>query len=268
MSKKVLVSGACGRMGQEVVKTVVEDTEDKLVGAFDKKNTGQDILDSLGLDDSHCCECIINNDLEDTIQETDPDVIIDFTSPKVVMDNIKIGLSHQVHMIIGTTGITEGDQKEIKNLCRENNVNALIAPNFAIGAVLLMKFSAEAAKYMDDVEIIELHHDQKIDAPSGTAIKTAELIQNNKTDSDKQSPDQIEKLDGARGGVKDGLHIHSVRLPGLVAHQEVIFGGEGQSLTLRHDSYDRKSFMPGVRLALNNIYEIEGLVYGLENIMD
>jgi 4-hydroxy-tetrahydrodipicolinate reductase len=264
MKKKVMVSGACGKMGQEVVKTIVEDQNNDLVGVVDVKNVGQDIYEIIGLAQEK--QCLIENNLEKAIKKTNPDVIIDFTSPKVVMDNIKTGLNNQVHMIVGTTGITETDQKTINKLTKKNKVNALIVPNFAIGAVLLMKFSAEAAKYMDDVEIIELHHNQKIDAPSGTSLKTAELINNN-NDFNKYNIEEIEKLEGARGGTKNGIHIHSVRLPGLVAHQEVIFGGEGQSLTLRHDSFDRKSFMPGVRMALDKIDIISGMIYGLEKIM-
>ena len=265
MTKKVLVNGACGRMGQEVVKTVVKETEEELIGAYDKTNVGDNILDIVGIEGK---TVLINDDLEEIIDQKQPDVIIDFTSPKVVMDNIKTGLGKGVHMIVGTTGITETDLKIIKDLTETHEANALIVPNFAIGAVLLMEFSREAAKYFEDVEIIELHHDQKMDAPSGTSVKTAELINENLEKSNKnEDQEYIEKIDGVRGGNKEDVHIHSVRLPGLVAHQEVIFGGEGQSLTLRHDSYDRKSFMPGVKLALDKIEEIDGMLYGLEKIM-
>ncbi|ACL69620.1 4-hydroxy-tetrahydrodipicolinate reductase [Halothermothrix orenii] len=262
--KRVLVNGAMGKMGQEVVKTVVEETEDLLVGACDMKGIGENIMDLLGLKGDRVT---IYGDLTEAIQKTNPDVIIDFTIPEVVMNNIKTGLSHKVHMIVGTTGITEVDLKEIKDLAEANNVNALIVPNFAIGAVLMMEFSREAARYFKDVEIIELHHNQKIDAPSGTSIKTAELINRNMNNCENNGINEIERIKGARGGNKNGVNIHSVRLPGLVAHQEVIFGGEGQTLTIRHDSYSRKSFMPGVKLALKKITDINGLVYGLEKIL-
>lgn len=266
MNKRVLVNGACGRMGQEVVKTVVNETDELLVGACDLKHTGEDILKLLALEGP---EVIIYGDLAEAIKSTEPDVIIDFTSPRVVMDNIETGLSHGVDMIVGTTGITEIDLKKIDQWTKENDTRALIVPNFAIGAVLMMRFAAETARYLKDVEIIELHHNQKIDAPSGTALKTAELINAERDQSgSEEGIEEIEKLTGARGGELDGIRIHSVRLPGLVAHQEVIFGAEGQSLTIRHDSYNRKSFMPGVRLALKKISEIRGLVYGLEKIMD
>ncbi|MFW6034873.1 MAG: 4-hydroxy-tetrahydrodipicolinate reductase [Halothermotrichaceae bacterium] len=265
MEKRILVNGACGRMGQEVVKTVVNDTKDLLVGACDHVNIGEDIKNLLSLDGE---EVIVQKDLQQAIDASEPDVIIDFTTPRIVMDNIKTGLKNGIHMIVGTTGITDVDLKNIDKLAEENNVNCLIVPNFAVGAVLMMRFAAEAAKYLNDVEIIELHHDQKLDAPSGTAIKTAELINENRCQDDSNKVDEIEKLEGARGGDSGGINIHSVRLPGMVAHQEVIFGAEGQSLKIRHDSYNRKSFMPGVRLALDNIYKIEGLVYGLEKVMD
>lgn len=266
MSKKVIVNGACGRMGQEVVKTICQDTEDKLVGVCDQKNIGKNIMTLLGLEEQ---ELIIQSDLSQLIKESKVDVVIDFTTPRVVMENIETALSLGVHIIVGTTGITDVDLAKIKKLTKENQANAMIVPNFAIGAILMMRYAADAAKYLNEVEIIELHHEQKIDAPSGTALKTAELIKNNLLENkEKVKVDEIEKLTGARGGDKDGIKIHSVRLQGLVAHQEVIFGAEGQSLKIRHDSYNRKSFMPGVRLALNKINEINGLVYGLEKLLD
>lgn len=265
MSKRILINGACGRMGKEVVKTVINETDDKLVGACDIKKTGKNIVEELGLKGP---ECIIYDDLQEAIYKTKPEVIIDFTTPEVIMNNIKTGLKNEVHMIVGTTGITEVDMKKIDEWTNKFKVNALIVPNFAIGAVLLMDYAAKASEYMDDVEIIELHHDQKVDAPSGTALKTAALINQSKKKKNNKKTDYIEKLEGVRGGNKNGINIHSVRLPGLVAHQEVIFGSEGQTLTLRHDSYNRSSFMPGVRLALQKIETINGFVYGLEKILD
>ncbi|MFW6238309.1 MAG: 4-hydroxy-tetrahydrodipicolinate reductase [Halanaerobiales bacterium] len=264
MTKKVFVNGACGRMGSEVVKTVINDTEHRLAGGYDQENIGENIVDLLDLEGT---TATIYGDLKQALEKTSPDVIVDFTSPEVVMDNITTGLNQGVHMVVGTTGITDTDMEKIKKMSSDSGANALIVPNFALGAVLLMEFAAEAANYFDDVEIIELHHDQKIDAPSGTSIKTAELINKNRNQEGEKKVDEIEKISGARGGKKDGIPIHSVRLPGLVAHQEVIFGGEGQTLTLKHDSYDRKSFMPGVRLAIDKVDSIQGLVYGLENIM-
>jgi 4-hydroxy-tetrahydrodipicolinate reductase len=158
--------------------------------------------------------------------------------------------------------------KEVRELCKTHKVNALIAPNFAIGAILMMKMAQEAAKFLPHVEIIELHHDQKLDAPSGTATRTAALITEIRGEMKQGHPQETEKLPGARGADYAGIRIHSVRLPGYVAHQEVIFGGLGQTLTIRHDSISRESFMPGVVLACKRVLDAEGLVYGLENIMD
>lgn len=275
VSKKVLISGAWGKMGQQVVKSVVRETDNQLVGAFDKVKTDLDIIEELGLEGE---ECLVYGDLNRAIKETNPEVIIDFTSPAVVMDNIEIGLKNQVDMIVGTTGITDADKENIRKWSSENDCCCFIVPNFALGAVLMMDFAARAAKYLPDVEIIELHHDQKIDAPSGTSLKTAEVINDvlreetgsptEKQTKQESEEEYIEKLSGVRGGQKEEVNIHSVRLPGLVAHQEVIFGAEGQTLTLRHDSYDRTSFMPGVKMALEAIDGLQGVVYGLEKIMD
>lgn len=265
MVKRILVNGACGRMGSEVVKTIVNETDDLLVGVCDQMNVGKNIMDILGLEEK---ELLINDNLLGLINEAKPDLIIDFTTPSVVMDNLRTGLSNGIDMIVGTTGITDVDLKEITQLAEDNQVKTLIVPNFAIGAILMMRFAEEAAKYLPDVEIIELHHDQKVDAPSGTALKTAELINNNRKNSNNNSIQEIEKVQGARGGEVDGINIHSVRLPGLVAHQEVIFGTEGQTLLIKHDSYNRRSFMPGVKLAIEKIDEINGLIYGLEKLLD
>ncbi len=169
--------------------------------------------------------------------------------------------------VVGTTGFTTEEITDLIDLSREKNIGGLIAPNFAIGAVLLMQFAAQAAKYFPNVEIIELHHDKKKDAPSGTAVKTAELISQVRQPQGQGAPDEEESLPGARGANYQGMHIHSVRLPGLVAHQEVIFGSQGEGLTLRHDSYDRVSFMTGVNLGVKEVVKRHELVYGLEHLL-
>ena len=169
--------------------------------------------------------------------------------------------------MVGTTGFTTEEITDLIDLSREKNIGGLIAPNFAIGAVLLMQFAAQAAKYFPNVEIIELHHDKKKDAPSGTAVKTAELISQVRQPQGQGAPDEEESLPGARGANYQGMHIHSVRLPGLVAHQEVIFGSQGEGLTLRHDSYDRVSFMTGVNLGVKEVVKRHELVYGLEHLL-
>ena len=178
-----------------------------------------------------------------------------------------MALANKITCVIGTSGLNEVELKQLERLAMEKNVGVAVIPNFAIGAVLMMKLSQEVAQYFPDVEIIELHHDQKMDAPSGTAIKTAEMIKSNRQQMPVRNTREFEKIAGARGGEVDQIHIHSVRLPGLVAHQEVIFGGVGQSLRIRHDSYDRVGFMPGVILTIKKISQMQGLVYGLEQLL-
>ena len=177
-------------------------------------------------------------------------------------------LKHGTSPVVGTTGLSDEQKAEIAKASEENNTPAFIAPNFAIGAVLLMVMSRQAAKYMPDVEIIELHHDKKLDAPSGTAIQTAAMIAEVRKAHKQGNPDEFEKLKGARGADYEGMHIHSVRLPGYVAHQEVIFGGLGQTLTIRHDSMNRESFMPGVVLAAKKVRSLKGLTVGLDKLLD
>ena len=177
-------------------------------------------------------------------------------------------LEHGVRPVVGTTGFTEENLITLQKMCEDKGLGCIIAPNFALGAVLMMKFSQMAAKYFNDVEIIELHHDQKLDAPSGTAVKTAELIREVRESKEQGHPNEKEIIPGARGANIDGMRIHSVRLPGLIAHQQVMFGSDGQMLTLRHDSFNRESFMSGVKLAVENVMKLDVLVYGLENIIE
>ena len=210
---------------------------------------------------------LICRSLQEAFKLVKPDVVIDFTSPAVIYENAKLVLESGIHMVIGTTGLTSEQRNELAAVAEKNNANCLIAPNFSLGAVLLMKVSAEISKYLPNAEIIELHHNHKFDAPSGTAKLTAEKMAKARTM--QPEPDETkESISGARGGRYEGISIHSVRLPGYVAHQEVLFGGYGEILTIRHDSLDRKSFMPGVMLACKKIMEMPGLVYGLENYLD
>ena len=261
---KVLVSGAYGRMGQAVVKAVLEDKELELVGAVDIVGEG-DAGEVVGLP-----KCGVNytKDLAETIAKTQPQVMVDFTIPDVVFGNASVALKNKVAPVIGTTGLSDQQKQELEQLAKDNGTPVFIAPNFAIGAVLMMLMAKQAAKYMPEVEIIELHHDKKLDAPSGTALQTAALISEVRQAHKQGNPAETEKVTGARGADVDGMHIHSVRLPGYVAHQEVIFGGLGQTLTIRHDSLNRESFMPGVCLACKKILSRQGLIVGLDNFMD
>lgn len=241
---KVLVNGARGKMGSETVKAVLREGDLDLVGQTD-----------------------MGDDLEKAIKESGAGVAVDFTHPSTVMESVKKILQNKAHAVVGTTGLSSSDLAEIENLCKKNRVNCLVAPNFAVGAVLMMKFAKEAAHFMPEVEIIELHHEKKADSPSGTAIKTAEMILADRESVKREPVKSIEKIKNARGGELGGIHIHSVRLQGLVAHQEVIFGGLGQTLKIRHDTISRESFMPGVIMAVRKVGNLKGLVYGLENLL-
>ncbi|WP_298462056.1 4-hydroxy-tetrahydrodipicolinate reductase [uncultured Mitsuokella sp.] len=260
----VIVNGACGRMGQAVLKAVQEADGLELVGAVDIKG-GADTGTLVGLPASGI---LVETDLEALLERKKPEVMVDFTRPDVVFGNVMTALKHGTSPVVGTTGLSDEQKAEIAKAAEENATPAFIAPNFAIGAVLLMIMSRQAAKYMPEVEIIELHHDKKLDAPSGTAIQTAEMIAEVRKEHQQGNPDEFEKLPGARGANYEGMHIHSVRLPGYVAHQEVIFGGLGQTLTIRHDSMNRESFMPGVVLAAKKVRSLKGLTVGLDKLLD
>lgn len=262
---RVLVCGAYGKMGREVLKAVHKDNQLSIVGAVDIQSDFADVGELIG---AGKIGVTVGNDLQTVINETKPQVIVDFTNPEAVMNNIRIAINSGVCPVVGTTGLSENNIEEVRQLCNKTKVNALISPNFSIGAILMMKLSQEAAKYLPHVEIIEMHHDQKLDAPSGTALRTAELIEDVRGKLRQGHPNEFEKLSGARGGDYAGIRLHSVRLPGYVAHQEVIFGGIGQTLTIRHDSISRESFMPGVLLACKRVLTSNGLILGLENILD
>jgi len=262
---RVIVCGAYGKMGREVLKAIHQDEELLVVGAVDIHSTGIDVGDLIGIGE---IGVPVATDLQTVISETKPQVMVDFTSPIAVMPNIRTAIKNGVCPIIGTTGLMAEDIAAVNSLCASHKVNAIIAPNFSIGAILMMRLSVIAAKYLPHVEIIELHHDQKLDAPSGTGLRTAELIAKERGILKQGHPDEVEKLPGARGADYKGIRLHSVRLPGYVAHQEVIFGGLGQTLTIRHDSISRESFMPGVVLACKRVLTVDGLVYGLEHIID
>jgi len=252
-------------MGREVVKMVLEDETLELVAAV-ARSTGQ--IDAGLLAHKPACGVQVTQDLAAALQATQPDVLVDFTIPHVVYSNSLTAIEHGVRPIIGTTGFTPEQIEQLDKLCKEKEIGGLIAPNFSIGALLMMKFAAEASKYMPHVEIIEYHGDQKLDAPSGTSIKTAELIAEVREELRQGNPEEKEVLEGARGGYYNGFRIHSVRLPGVFAQQEVVFGGYGQTLKIRHDSYERAGYMPGVNQAIKKVMNYTGMIYGFEHLMD
>ncbi len=254
---KVAVSGACGRMGKEVVDAVRNAADMQLVGVIDVINSGKNIGD-----------LVVSNDLETTIKESKCDVVVDFTSPACVFNNAKTILNSGAIPVIGTTGLKKEELQELESLSKILNKGCFIAPNFTTGAVLMMMFAKMASKYFDNAEIIEYHHNRKKDAPSGTAIKTAELMSLNNSDFTKGNEKDTEILQGSRGGIAaSNIHIHSVRMPGFMASQEVLFGATGQILSIRHDSVDRKCYMDGVLLAVRYIFDNNKFVYGLDNIL-
>lgn len=255
MSIKVIVAGFKGRMGSTAVDMIENDSELELAALLDPFAAEKEI-DGVP----------VFTDKSDFVG-LDAEVWVDFTIPKVAYENTHFALENGFRPVVGTTGFTQEQIADLMTLSADKKLGGLIAPNFAIGAVLLMEFAAKASKYFPDLEIIELHHDKKKDAPSGTAVKTAELIREARAYKKQGAADEEETLAGARGAEFDGFRIHSVRLPGLVAHQEVIFGAQGEGLTLRHDSYDRISFMSGVNLGIKEVVQREQLVYGLEHLL-
>jgi 4-hydroxy-tetrahydrodipicolinate reductase len=263
---KIIIAGPRGRMGKEAVKLVSNTTHFELVAVVDHKYDGMMLSDLEGFQTIH--HVPIYNDIEKCLQTIKADVLIDLTTPEVGMFHARTALHYHVRPVVGTTGFSKEDLAELEEICQKKELGCIIAPNFAIGAVLMMKFSQMAAKYFPDVEIIEMHHDGKLDAPSGTAVKTAEMISESRIKKQQGHPNEKETINGARGANFDGMHIHSVRLPGLVAHQQVLFGSDGQTLTLRHDSYNRGSFMSGVKVAVETVMKHNHFVYGLENILE
>lgn len=256
----VLVAGAAGKVGSEVVKAVTAADDMRVVSAVDTHAAGT------ALDDGSGGKVVCTEDLSAAIQETSPQVMVEFTHPSSVVGNLRTALAAGVDCVVGTTGIAEDVLAGLAADAADDTC-LFMAPNFAIGAVLMMDFAARAARYMPHVEVIELHHDKKADAPSGTAVRTASLISAVRAEVPETPGRESEIAEGARGALVDEVSVHSVRLPGLVAHQEVLFGGQGQTLSIRHDTIDRTSFMPGVLLAVRSVSNLSGLVIGLDTLL-
>jgi len=240
---RVMVVGARGRVGSCVVRGVRAAKDLELAG-----------------------EVEVGDDLNAALDKEKPDVAVDFTTPKAVFDNVQAVLARGVCAVVGTTGLGAGQLERFDALAREHEVGCLVAPNFAVGAVLMMRFAEEAARHLPWVEIVERHHEGKLDAPSGTAAETARRIASARSEAPSPA-DETESAPGARGGRVDDVPVHSLRLPGSVAHQEVWFGGPGESLVLRHDAIDREVFVPGVLLAARRIGAHRGLLHGLETLL-
>jgi 4-hydroxy-tetrahydrodipicolinate reductase len=260
MTIRVGVFGAVGRMGSTVCRAVLGDPDLELVGAVDPHHSGIDLRHAAGVD----ADLVVGPD-PDVLTEVGAEVVVDFTHLEAACENLEWAAEQGVHAVVGTSGFSDDDIERFRAAFTRSN--CVIAPNFAIGAVLMMRFAEMAAPFFETAEIIELHHDNKLDAPSGTAMMTVERMAA-ASDDWAEDPTRTDVLPGARGASGPaGIHVHSVRLRGLVAHQEVLFGTTGQSLSIRHDSYDRSSFMPGVLLAVKQVADRPGLTLGLDELL-
>ena len=255
---RVIICGMLGRMGQEMLNGLSADPEIEVVGGCDPRATASTSTRQGPL---------VTPTLHEILQQRQTDVVVDFTTAEAAAGNARVALGGGVPIVIGTTGLTDSELREIDNLACERQVGAMVAPNFALGANLLLHFARIASKFFDAAEIIEIHHDAKIDAPSGTALHIAKGMRDARGKS--FAGDHVSKfvVEGTRGGVTNDLHIHSLRMPGFVATHEVVFGGLGQSLTIRHDSIGRDSFVPGVLYAVKHIRQHTGLIVGLDTLM-
>jgi 4-hydroxy-tetrahydrodipicolinate reductase len=262
MPIEVVVHGALGRMGKEVLEALCKDPQLKPVGAVDLKAEGE----SLPLS-GQANSVPLSSNLESLLAHTHPQVLVDFSVAEAAMPAVRLAAKERVNLVVGTTGLSADALSEIDRLTRDNEVGAIVAPNFALGSVIMVHLAKIASRYFDYAEIIDLHHEQKLDAPSGTALSTARAIAEARGKPFLCSKAQKESLKGTRGGELQGVSLHSVRLPGLMAHQEVIFGLSGQTLTIRHDTIDRECYMPGVVLAIKKVVGLKGLTYGLDRLL-
>lgn len=274
----VVVNGALGKMGRAIVKAVASADDMTIVGAIDRnpKLIGQDVGEVVGVGP---LEIPVLNDLEATLVAAQNEVpsgtsaissavMVDVTHPDSVYSSVRAALAYGVRPVVGTTGMSNQQIQDLAEFADKASTGCLLIPNFSIGMVLLQQAALQAAEHFDHVEIIELHHNQKADAPSGTAVKTAQMLSDLNKNYNPPQVEETEKMAGARGSqTEDGVRIHSVRLPGLIAHQEVIFGAAGQSYTLRHDTSDRVCYMPGVLLSIRRVLPLKSLVYGLDKIL-
>ena len=259
---RVVVRGALGRVGREVLSALCQETETEVVGAVELQ-----ISEScLSLPDGSGT-IPFSSDLDYILTQCQPDVLVDFTTAKATMTAVRIAAKHGVNLVIGTTGLTADEIGEIGRLSIAHKIGTVVAPNFTLGAVLMMHVAKIVAKYFDYAEIIELHHHMKTDSPSGTALATAHAMAQARDKPFYRSPEQ-ERVSDSRGKQVDGVTIHSVRLPGLMAHQEVILGAPGQTLSIRHDTIDRECYMPGVMLAIKEVVDRQGLIYGLDTLLN
>lgn len=261
---RVLVNGAAGKMGRSMSLAILGEEDMVQVAAVDQACVGADMRDLCG---NGQLVLFVEDDLAAAIERTRPDVMLDFTVPAAVMENLRIAQAHGLPAVVGTTGLTAENLAELEESCQKTGAPIFVASNFALGAVLLMRFAAEAARYLPEYEVLEIHNERKADAPSGTALTTLRMMEEQRTEDSLGAANLAETVPGCRGGAYAGSRVHSMRLPGAVAIQEVIFGGPGQMLSMRHEATSRDCFFPGVALALRKIGELKGLTCGLEKLL-
>lgn len=257
MDLKIVVAGPRGKMGATVMNMMKNHPEFKIVALLDYK-TNQALADF---------NIPVYTNSETCFKQMAPDVLVDFTTPQASFKHITSAIKHGVKVVSGTTGFSKDQFTKLKKMTNYNNVGCIIVPNFSLGAVLMMEFARIAIKYFSHVEIIDKHHDQKHDSPSGTAIRTAELINETKKVMNENNDPKHETIQHARGATYNNINIHSIRLPGYMAHHEVVFGGSGEIFTIKHDSISRESFMDGLKLAIDRVMNINYFIHGLENII-
>ena len=262
MAIKVLVHGVLGKMGREVLAAVGREPDLEPTCGVDRAATD----DYLSLPDGSG-HIPISSDLEGIIGVCHPQVMVDFTNPEASIEGCRVAAANGVNLVVGTTGLSEATLKELDGLAREHEIGAFVAPNFAIGAVLIMHLARGLGKYFDFADIVEMHHEAKIDSPSGTALALARNLREGRDDPFTRPSPEKEPVEGTRGGDMEGVSIHSVRMPGRMAHHEVILGTQGQTLSLRHDTINRECYMPGVVLAIREVVKSKGLVVGLEKLL-
>lgn len=264
MTIKIALGGPRGKMGQAALQMIKDVNDFDLIACIDRytdEKTKAEIEQVAGKEISlydNASACFTSNEI---------DVYVDLTIPEAGYEYTKTALENSVYSVVGTSGFTDQQIDGLRKLAEDKKTGCIIAPNFALGSIVMMLFSKMAAKYFPDVEIIEKHHDNKVDAPSGTAVKTLEMIHEVRDEKVQGHPNEYESMPGARGASDKGVHIHSMRLPGLVAHQEVVFGSTGQLLTLKHDVFDRQAYMDGLQFAIKEVLQQDKLIYGLEHVL-
>lgn len=266
---KVAVAGVNGKMGRASVQMILGDPELQLTGAFGRRGAsyaGKNMIAGFSGDSSTAV--VVSDNIEDCFKQNAPDVLLDFTIAEPAVEHAKYALAHGVRPVIGVSGVPPESVESIRSLASSKKLGAMIVPNFSIGAVLMMEFAKQAGKHFSHVEIVEMHGTKKLDAPSGTAMHTGRKLAENGRNYNPREVAERELISGARGGAADsGVRIHSLRLPGLISHQDVIFGGDGELLTIRHDSYNTNCFVKGILLSIKSVMKVDSLVVGLESLL-